>query len=102
MASPHEMDEAYFDCKRKKLSNANRTKLAYPVRGPVGNMVAAAVNDRATNQVVARPVEAVIKITVGEILEAHRTRRLRITPTRTASTRHCPITRLSTTAQLNP
>ena len=68
LAGPVEIDETYIGGKRRNMSNAKRKQLTG--RGPVGKTAVVGIKDRATNQVVATPMESVSKEAVNKLVES--------------------------------
>ncbi len=70
-AGPVEVDETYFDGRRKNMSNARRKELAGTGRGAVGKMAVIGAKDRETNQVAAKVIERTDARTLQGFVRAH-------------------------------
>ena len=66
---PVEVDETYIGGKRSNMSNARRRELADTGRGPVGKTPVVGIKDRATNQIVAKPMDSVTQDNVDPFIK---------------------------------
>ncbi len=70
-AGPVEVDETYFDGRRKNMSNARRKELAGTGRWAVGKTAVIGAKDRETNQVAAKVIERTDARTLQGFVRAH-------------------------------